>query len=57
MTGQVYYKFDTGLFDNFTYYTRWMLMGLGYGKVGWRLYSHTNNANFNYDITWIGLKP
>ena len=57
MTGQVYYRFDTGLFDNFTYYTRWMLMGIGYGKVGWRLYSHTNNANFNYDITWIGLKP
>jgi len=57
MSGKVYYKFDQGLFDNFTYRVRWMMMGLGYGKVGWRIYSGTSNANFNYDITWIGLKP
>jgi len=57
MSGKAYYKFDQGLFDNFTYRVRWMMMGIGYGKVGWRIYSGTTNANFNYDITWIGLKP
>ena len=55
--GHIYYRFDTGLFDNYTYYNRWMMMGDGYGKVGWRITSSTNNVPFNYDITWIGLKP
>ena len=55
--GHIYYRFDTGLFDNYTYYNRWMMMGDGYGKVGWRITSTTSNVPFNYDITWIGLKP
>ncbi len=38
------------------YYT-WQMLNRSYGKVGFRITTATSGATWNYDITWIGLKP
>ena len=54
-TGKVWYD-NPSIFA----YSRnfvWQTLGLGYGKVGFRFIAQSSSSRWNYDITWIGLKP
>ena len=55
--GHCTYKYDDPSIYGFYNHNKFNLMGLGFGKPGWRIRSTTTNASFSYDITWIGLKP
>ena len=54
-TGKVWYD-DPSIFA----YSRnfvWQCLGWGYGKVGFRFIAQSSSSRWDYDITWIGLKP
>ena len=55
--GHLTYKYDDPSIYGYYHHSKFQIFGLGFGKVGWRIRSTTQNASFNYDVTWIGLKP
>ena len=56
MQGKAEVWYDQPSLYSYHRYYRWQLFNRGYGKVGFRFVSSSSN-NFDYDITWIGLKP